>query len=284
MTIHSVVIQKLLTTNAHLGRRITSHHFKPFIYGSRNGTSIIDSDKTLISLRNALDFMSHLIRAKSRFLFVNTNPLYDDIFDHMTRKIGHGSFLSPYSQYWRLSGFLTNSASPKKFRSRNKKICFAPAQPPDCVVVLDFERKSSVINEATKLQIPIVGFVESDVSREVFNKITYPIPCNDSVQFVYTVCNLITKTFLYEQKNSKLGDVHIDANVFADAIGNTDADTNADGDAIANADASARYHVHFLLTFIQSSFICRRSQELKSWLCSNLIYLRLLALLCLLFI
>ncbi|XP_021715904.1 ribosomal protein S2, mitochondrial-like [Chenopodium quinoa] len=206
MSIHSVVIQKLLSTNAHLGRRITAHHCKPFIYGSRNGASIIDSDKTLISLRNALDFISHLVRGKARFLFVNTNPLFDDIFDHMTRKIGHGSFLSPQAQYWRLGGFLTNSSSPKKFRSRNKKICFAPAQPPDCVVITDFERKSSVINEAARLQIPVIGLVDSSVPREVFEKITYPIPCNDSVQFVYTVCNLITKTFLLEQKNLNLGD------------------------------------------------------------------------------
>lgn len=97
---------------------------------------------------------------------------------------------------------MTNSASPKKFRSRNKKLCFGPVHPPDCVVIVDTERKSSVVNEAARLQIPIVGLVDSTVPREVFEKITYPIPCNDSVQFVYLVCNLITKTFLLEQKNS----------------------------------------------------------------------------------
>ncbi|KMT17622.1 hypothetical protein BVRB_2g035710 [Beta vulgaris subsp. vulgaris] len=228
MTIQSVIIQKLLSTNAHLGRRITAHHFKPFTYGTRNGASIIDSDKTLISLRNSLDFISHLVRAKSRFLFVNTNPLFDDIFDHMTRKIGHGSFLSPQAQYWRLGGFLTNSASPKKFRSRNKKICFAPAQPPDCVVILDFDKKSSVINEAARLGIPIIGLVDSSVPREVFQKITYPIPCNDSVQFVYMVCNLITKTFLLEQKNLSFGDA---STADAENADNADVDTDLSGEA-----------------------------------------------------
>lgn len=203
MTIHSVVIQKLLSTNAHLGRRLATHHFKPFIYGSRNAMAIIDSDKTLISLRNALDFISHLARRNARFLFVNTNPLFDDIFDHMTQKIGYGSFTAKTNQYWRLGGFLTNSASPKKFKSRNKKLCFGPVHPPDCIVIVDTERKSSVINEAARLQIPVVGLVDSSVPRDVFEKITYPIPCNDSVQFVYLFCNLITKTFFLEQKNLK---------------------------------------------------------------------------------
>ncbi|GMH18133.1 hypothetical protein Nepgr_019974 [Nepenthes gracilis] len=195
MTIHSVLIQKLLSTNAHLGRRVATHHFKVFAYGSRNAMCIIDSDKTLISLRAACDFIGGLVRHNARFLFVNTNPLFDEIVDQMTQKIG-----VPSQQYWRLGGFLTNSSSPKKFRSRNKKICFGPPQPPDCIVIMDTERKSSVINEASRLQIPIVGLVDSSMPWETFKRITYPIPCNDSVQFVYLFCNLITKTFLFEKK------------------------------------------------------------------------------------
>lgn len=35
---------------------------------------------------------------------------------------------------------------------------------------------------------------------ETYKKITYPIPANDSVQFVYLFCNLITKTIQYEKK------------------------------------------------------------------------------------
>lgn len=72
-------------------------------------------------------------------------------------------------------------------------------------MIVDTERKSSVVNEAARLQIPIVGLVDTGVPRDVYEKITYPIPCNDSVQFVYLVCNLITKTFLLEQRNLKGG-------------------------------------------------------------------------------
>ena len=39
---------------------------------------------------------------------------------------------------------------------------------------------------------------------DAFKKIAYPVPAKDSVQFVYLFCNLITKTFLYEQKKMGL--------------------------------------------------------------------------------
>ncbi|KAL2478443.1 UTP--glucose-1-phosphate uridylyltransferase-like [Forsythia ovata] len=198
MTIHSVVIQKLLSTNAHLGRRVTAHHFKIFSEGSRNGLSIIDSDKTLICLRNACNFIGHLARDNARFLFVNTNALFDEIVSQMTQTVGIKNDTT-----WRLGGFLTNSSSPKKFRGRNKKLNLGAIQAPDCIVIFDTERKSSVIQEADKLQIPIVGLVDSSMPSDTYEKITYPVPANDSVQFVYLFCNLITKTILYEQKRSQ---------------------------------------------------------------------------------
>jgi UTP--glucose-1-phosphate uridylyltransferase len=198
MTLHSVLIQKLLSTNAHLGRRVAADHFKAYTYGIRNGMAIIDSDKTLIALRSACAFIGAMARQKARFLFVNTNPLFDEIFEQMTKRIG--LYNPNQNSLWRTGGFLTNSFSPKRFRSRNKKLCFAPPQPPDCVVIFDTERKSSVIFEAEKLQIPVVALVDSSMPLEVYKRIAYPVPANDSVQFVYLFCNLITKTFLLEQK------------------------------------------------------------------------------------
>ncbi|KAL8192212.1 hypothetical protein R6Q57_027879 [Mikania cordata] len=195
MTIHSAVIQKLIRTNAHLGRRVAENHFKIYTYGSRNGMTIIDSDKTLVCLRSACNFIGNLARENARFLFVNTNPLVDDIVEQMIKSTGCRNDNS-----WRLGGFLTNSLSPKKFRSRNQKFNLTSVNRPDCVVIFDTERKSSVILEATKLQIPIVGLVDPSMPLETYEKITYPVPANDSVQFVYLFCNLITKTIQYEQK------------------------------------------------------------------------------------
>ncbi|KAK6162787.1 hypothetical protein DH2020_002628 [Rehmannia glutinosa] len=195
MSFHSVVIQKLLSTNAHIGRRVTAHHFKIFSEGTRNSVSIIDSDKTLICLRNACNFIGHLARNNARFLFVNTNSLFDEIITQMTQTVGIKNDTT-----WRLGGFLTNSSSPRKFRGKNKKFNLSAIQAPDCIVIFDTERKSSVIQEAYRLQIPVVGLVDSSMPWDTYKKITYPVPANDSVEFVYLFCNLITKTILKEQK------------------------------------------------------------------------------------
>ncbi|KAH7550658.1 hypothetical protein JRO89_XS13G0239400 [Xanthoceras sorbifolium] len=202
MTLHSILIQKLLSTNAHMGRRVAAHHFKQFTYGVRNAVAVIDSDKTLICMRNACHFISLLARQRATFMFVNTNPLFDEIVLQMTKKIG--CYNPNMNSLWRMGGFLTNSSSPKKFRSRNKKIRFGPTRLPDCVVVLDTDRKSSVVMEAAKLQVPIVALVDSSMPWEAYSRITYPVPGNDSVQFVYLFCNMITKTFLSEQKKLEL--------------------------------------------------------------------------------
>ncbi|KAL2346021.1 hypothetical protein Fmac_000021 [Flemingia macrophylla] len=209
MTIHSIVIQKLLSTNAQVGRRVAAHHLKEYTYGFRNKMAIIDSDKTLICMRSACNFIASLARQNGRFMFINTNPLFDDIFHLMTTKVG--SFRPSTSALWRTGGFLTNSYSPKKFRSRNKKLVFGPTQPPDCIVIVDTERKSSVINEAFKLQIPVVALVDTAMPLDVYNRIAYPVPANDSVQFVYLFCNLITKTLLHERAKAAAASPNIDA-------------------------------------------------------------------------
>lgn len=76
-------------------------------------------------------------------------------------------------------------------------------------MVLDTERKSSVILEADRLQVPIVALVDSNMPWEIYKKIAYPVPANDSVQFVYLFCNIITKTFLLEKKKLKALKGHI---------------------------------------------------------------------------
>lgn len=102
-----------------------------------------------------------------------------------------------------MGGFLTNSYSPKKFRSRKKKIRFGPTELPDCVVLFDAEGKSSAVREAYRLQIPTVGLVGSKMPLDYSEKITYPVPANDSVQFVYMFANMITKCFMLEEKKKE---------------------------------------------------------------------------------
>ena len=205
MTILSIVCTKLLCTNAHLGRRVADHHFKVYIRGSRNGIAILDSDKTLICLRNALHFIGSPIRQKGRSFFLKTNHLFRyEITEEMASYLR--SYLRNVNSHcfddsqWKIGAFLTNSfANKKKFRSRKKKINFGLNQQPDCVVILNADRKSSVILEADRSQIPIPSLVDSTIPWESYKRITYPIPANDPIQFVYLFRHSIMKTVILEQ-------------------------------------------------------------------------------------
>nr|BCT43056.1 ribosomal protein S2 [Musa itinerans var. formosana] len=200
MTIYSIVIHKLLSTKAHLGRRVAAHHFnKVYICGSRNGIAILDSDKTLICLRNAFHFIGSLIRQKGRsFLLKTQNNNISYIMEEMASCINDSQC--------RIGAFLTHSCSRltigAKIRSRKKKINLGinkTGQQPDCVVILDPERKCSVILEADRSQIPIASLVFSTIPLISYKRITYPIPANDPIQFIYLFCHSITKTVLLER-------------------------------------------------------------------------------------
>ena len=202
MTILSTVCTKLLCTNAHLGRLVAAHHLKVYIRGSRNGIAILDSDKTLICLRTALHFIGSLIRKKGRSFFLKTNHFFIYlIMEKMRYSIMQkiGSCIN--DSQWKIGAFLTNSyANPKKFRSRKKKIHFGLNQQPDCVVIPNPDRKSSVILEANRSQIPIASLADSTITWEFYKRITYPIPANDTIQFIYLFLNSITKTVILERK------------------------------------------------------------------------------------
>lgn len=188
MKIHSLIFTQLLSANAHLGHRVAAHHFKVYICGSRNGIAILDSDKTLICLRNALHFIGSPIRQKGRSFFLKTNHVFIyEIMDEMAGCINDSQ--------WKIGAFLTNScSSKKKIRSRKKKINLGLNQKPDCVLILDADRKSSVILEADRSKIPIASLVDSTTPLGSYQRITYPIPANDPIQFVYLFRHSLAKT------------------------------------------------------------------------------------------
>ena len=79
-------------------------------------------------------------------------------------------------------------------------------QRPDCIIVFNANQNQKAIEEANRLQIPIICLVDSNVSNNLQNKITYPIPANaDSLQFIYLLCNSILKsvTIVFGQSTLK---------------------------------------------------------------------------------
>ncbi|CAM0948075.1 unnamed protein product [Alopecurus aequalis] len=211
MTMLSIVCTKLLCTNTHLGRRVADHHFKVYIRGSRNGIAILDSDKTLICLRNALHFIGSPSRQKGRSFFLKTNQIFyleimEEMAIHLRSNLQNVNSHCFDDSQWKIGAFLTNSfANKKKFRSIKKKIHFGLNQQPDCVVILNADRKSSVILEADRSQIPIPSLGDSMIPWESNKRFTYTIPANDPIQFIYLFCHSIMKTVIIS-KNAILAE------------------------------------------------------------------------------
>lgn len=73
---------------------------------------------------------------------------------------------------------------------------------PDCVIFFNANQNSIAIHEANLLQIPIISIVDSNISNKNHSLITYPIPANEnSVRFIYIVCNCFLKTILRSRFN-----------------------------------------------------------------------------------
>ena len=73
---------------------------------------------------------------------------------------------------------------------------------PDCILVVNATQNYNAINEAAKLQIPIIALVDSNIPNSLHHKITYSIPANhSSFKFIYLFCNCIIKT-INASKNS----------------------------------------------------------------------------------
>lgn len=192
MKILSRICSNLMSVNAHLFHRVAAHHFKVYICGSRNGIAILDSDRTLICLQNALTFLGSPIRQKGLYFSLHTSNLFIyEIFSEMAgfRKGSH----------WKIGAFFHHSFSRKNpFRSRNNHIILGFNQKPDCVLLMDADRKASLILKADRSQIPIVSFVDYTTPLASFQRITYPIPGNPHCNLIYQLGNLIAKT----QRNS----------------------------------------------------------------------------------
>lgn len=95
--------------------------------------------------------------------------------------------------------FYTPGFAPrfKKMQSHFEGIHQSMKKKPDLVIIFNPQKNSTALWEANKNQIPIISIVNSNISNELHNLITYPIPANeDGIDFTYLVCNCFMKTIL----------------------------------------------------------------------------------------
>lgn len=202
-----VDIKQLFEAGSHFGHKTSRWHPKmaPYIHGKRAGSHIIDLTKTVESLDIALGFVETVAGKGKQVLFVGTKAQAKPIIEEVAKDAK-----MPYVNVRWLGGMLTNHKTInervkhlKKLEERMEsgelanrygKLEVQRYQEeidslnnilggiknlngmPGAVFVADAQVDNLAVKEATKLGIPTVAIVDSNVDP---SEITYPIPAND---------------------------------------------------------------------------------------------------------
>ncbi len=202
-----VDIKQLLEAGAHFGHKTERWHPKmaTYIHSKRGGTHIIDLTKTVACLEIALRFIEKTSGEGKQILLVGTKRQAQDI----VRKTAEATGMPYVTERW-LGGMLTNwttiggrvkylqdlenrMASGELANKYNKlevqrfqeeinqmNVLYGGVKElnkkPGAVFVVDILHDVNAVREATKLGVPIVAMVDTNVDPTL---ITYPIPAND---------------------------------------------------------------------------------------------------------
>lgn len=202
----SVTMKELLEAGVHFGHQTKRWNpkMKEYIFGQRNGIYIIDLQKTIRVFKDALQFIRGVAESGKEVLMVGTKKQAQDIVRELSLKC-ESSYVN---QRW-LGGLLTNfsvirgsveklieldemkedgrwgllskkeqSKLEKVYRKLSKNIGGIKnmLELPGALFVIDSTKEEIAINEARKLNIPIVAVVDTNGDPE---NIDHPIPGND---------------------------------------------------------------------------------------------------------
>lgn len=197
----------MFSAGAHFGYQRGRRHpsVKPYIFGSKNRTDIIDLEKSSVMLDKAKALVKELGAKGKTLLFVGTKPESRAIVKRIAISID-----MPYvSERW-IGGTLTNFSEIKKrvekyqglakkkeeggldvYTKKEKSLIekdmanldrnfggiMNMKNIPSAVFVVDSRNEATAVNEATRMHIPKISLSNSDCD---ISKIDYPIIGNDS--------------------------------------------------------------------------------------------------------
>jgi small subunit ribosomal protein S2 len=230
MNLPNVTVKDLLEAGVHLGHKTFRWNpkMKKYIFGEKNSIHIIDLSKTLELLKTALLEIHKCVSSGGRVLFVSTKKQASELVAEVAKETD-----SYYVNFRWLGGMLTNwntiSNSIKRLKTLKKDLAQEDTgftkkelikmnlekeklerslggiaemkKLPNLIFVIDTNIESLAILEAKKLNIPIVGILDSNSDPD---NIDFPIPGNDDARrSINLYCDLIKKTILDAKKNIK---------------------------------------------------------------------------------
>jgi small subunit ribosomal protein S2 len=201
-----ITLKDLLEAGVHFGHQTKRWNpkMKPYIFAEKNGIHIIDLQKTLALTDKALSAARKAAENGRDVLFVGTKPQAKNAIREEAMRCG-----MPYvTERW-LGGTLTNFDTIRKSLDKlenleqiesdgrieqfSKKEALKMAKEkekllrslggirsmsslPALVFVVDTKKEINSVREARRLQIPIVGMIDTNADP---GEVDYPIPSND---------------------------------------------------------------------------------------------------------
>ncbi|CAH1904771.1 30S ribosomal subunit protein S2 [Candidatus Nitrotoga sp. HW29] len=203
----AVVMRQMLEAGVHFGHqtRYWNPKMAPFIFGHRNKIHIINLEKTVVMYNDALKFVRKIAANKGTILFVATKRQAREIIKEEALRCG-----SPFVDHRWLGGMLTNyktvQQSVKRLHELEAMMLDSVAMEkvskkeglmmqrelekldrslggiknmqnlPTAIFVIDVGYQKGAIVEAKKLNIPVIGVVDTNHTPL---GVDYVIPGND---------------------------------------------------------------------------------------------------------
>lgn len=200
------LIKEMVEAGVHYGHQTRKWNpsMRPYLMRDKAGIYIINLEETIKCLDKASDFVSGLTSKKKKILFVGCKhqaqeavreaaEATDQYFVNHRWLGGTMTNLTTIRQSVERLKYLEGIEKAPEYKAMSKKELAALGREknklfrnlqgirgmeslPDALVVVDTARESIAVAEARRLNIPIVGIIDTNGDPKV---IDYPIPAND---------------------------------------------------------------------------------------------------------
>ena len=220
----SFTMRQLLEAGVHFGHhtRRWNPKMEPYIFGKRNSIHIINLEKTVPMLYEALEAIQSIAKNGGKFLFVGTKRSASDLIAQAANDCGQY-----YVNHRWLGGMLTNwetvSKSIKKLKNLEERISSGEISSltkkerlnierqkekldltlggiknmngiPDAIFIIDTNKEAIAVLEANNLNIPVIAVCDTNTNP---SGVDYPIPGNDdALRAISLYCNLVAASVL----------------------------------------------------------------------------------------
>ncbi len=255
-----VTMRELLDAGVHFGHqtRRWNPKMRRFIFTDRNGIYIIDLQQTLTYIDAAFEFVKETVAHGGTILFVGTKKQAQEAVQVEADRVG-----MPYVNHRWLGGMLTNFQTVSKrlhrlkelqamdaaedgYEGRTKKEVLMLTRErtklervlggiadmtriPSALWVIDTNKEHIAVNEAHKLNIPVVAILDTNCDPDV---VDWPVPGNDDAIRSTALLSRVISTAVEEGKKAR------EERALAasrEAAGDTEEKAAADAQAAAEA-------------------------------------------------